>query len=61
MQFLHLGFAPDLVDYLVGWQAQRDVHAQVVDGGAFAGKPWNKQHESMTAARPIKLYRPDGR
>jgi NAD(P)-dependent dehydrogenase (short-subunit alcohol dehydrogenase family) len=36
-------------------------HAQVVDGGAFAGKPWNKQHESMTARRPIKLYRPDGR
>lgn len=36
-------------------------HAQVVDGGAFAGKPWNKQHESMTAHRPIKLYRPDGR
>jgi NAD(P)-dependent dehydrogenase (short-subunit alcohol dehydrogenase family) len=36
-------------------------HAQVVDGGAFAGKPWNKQHQSMTAPRPIKLYRPDGR
>lgn len=36
-------------------------HAQVVDGGAFAGKPWRKQHESMTASRPIKLYRPDGR
>ena len=36
-------------------------HAQVVDGGAFAGRPWSKQHESMTASRPIKLYRPDGR
>ncbi len=36
-------------------------HAQVVDGGAYAGKPWNKQHESMTASRPIKLYRPEGR
>ncbi len=36
-------------------------HAQVVDGGAYAGKPRNKQHESMTASRPIKLYRPDGR
>ena len=36
-------------------------HAQVVDGGAFAGKPWSKQHESMTASRPIKLYRPEGR
>ena len=36
-------------------------HAQVVDGGAFAGRPWSKQHQSMTASRPIKLYRPDGR
>jgi len=36
-------------------------HAQVVDGGAFAGKPWNKQHANMTAARPIKMYRPEGR
>ena len=36
-------------------------HAQVVDGGAFAGRPWSKQHESMTVSRPIKLYRPDGR
>lgn len=36
-------------------------HAQVVDGGAFAGKPWNKQHPNMTAARPIKMYRPEGR
>jgi NAD(P)-dependent dehydrogenase (short-subunit alcohol dehydrogenase family) len=36
-------------------------HAQVVDGGAFAGKPWKKQHENMTAARPIKMYRPEGR
>jgi hypothetical protein len=33
----------------------------VVDGGAFAGKPWNKQHANMTDARPIKMYRPDGR
>jgi len=36
-------------------------HAQVVDGGAFAGKPWSKQDEWMTAPRPIKLYRPEGR
>lgn len=36
-------------------------HAQVVDGGAFAGKPWGKQGEWMTEPRPIKLYRPDGR
>ena len=32
MRFVHLGFAPDLVDYEEGWQTQREVHAQVVDG-----------------------------
>ena len=32
MRFVHLGFAPDPVDYMAGWQAQREVHAQVVDG-----------------------------
>ena len=32
MRFVHLGFAPDLVDYEQGWQTQREVHAQVVDG-----------------------------
>ena len=32
MRFVHLGFAPDAVDYLEGWQTQREVHAQVVDG-----------------------------
>ena len=32
MRFVHLGFAPDAVGYLDGWQAQREVHAQVVDG-----------------------------
>ena len=32
MEFVHLGFAPDTVDYLRGWQVQRDVHEQVVDG-----------------------------
>ena len=32
MRFVHLGFAPDLVDYEEGWATQRDVHAQVVDG-----------------------------
>ena len=32
MRFVHLGFAPDLVDYEQGWQTQRDVHAQVVEG-----------------------------
>ncbi|MEZ5279046.1 MAG: SDR family oxidoreductase [Acidimicrobiales bacterium] len=46
--------ASDESSYITG-------HAQVVDGGAFAGKPWNKQHSNMTAARPIKMYRPEGR
>src|SRR6187399_1951921 len=32
MRFVHLGFAPDLVDYEQGWATQREVHAQVVDG-----------------------------
>ncbi len=32
MRIVHLGFSPDLVDYEQGWQAQREVHAQVVDG-----------------------------
>jgi len=36
-------------------------HAQVVDGGAFAGRPWSRQADWITAPRPIKMYRPDGR
>jgi NAD(P)-dependent dehydrogenase (short-subunit alcohol dehydrogenase family) len=36
-------------------------HAQVVDGGAYAGRPWSRQGEWITADRPIKLYRPEGR
>jgi NAD(P)-dependent dehydrogenase (short-subunit alcohol dehydrogenase family) len=36
-------------------------HAQVVDGGAFAGRPWSRQGEWITTPRPIKLYRPAGR
>ena len=32
MRIVHLGFSPDLVDYEQGWQAQREVHAQVVEG-----------------------------
>jgi lipoyl(octanoyl) transferase len=32
MRMVHLGFAPDLVDYHDGWQVQREVHAQVVAG-----------------------------
>ncbi len=36
-------------------------HAQVVDGGAFAGRPWSRQGDWITQDRPIKLYRPEGR
>jgi lipoyl(octanoyl) transferase len=32
MRFVHLGFAPDYVDYLDGWERQRDVHAAVAEG-----------------------------
>ena len=36
-------------------------HAQVVDGGAYAGRPWRKQGEWITKPRPIRMYRPDDR
>jgi lipoyl(octanoyl) transferase len=32
MRVVHLGFAPDLVDYEQAWATQREVHAQVVEG-----------------------------
>ena len=35
--------------------------AQVVDGGAAAGRPWSRQGNWITTERPIKLYRPEGR
>jgi NAD(P)-dependent dehydrogenase (short-subunit alcohol dehydrogenase family) len=35
--------------------------AQVVDGGASAGRPWKRQGDWITQPRPIKLYRPEGR
>jgi NAD(P)-dependent dehydrogenase (short-subunit alcohol dehydrogenase family) len=35
--------------------------AQVVDGGAFAGRPWSRQGDWITKDRPIKMYRPEGR
>ena len=35
--------------------------AQVVDGGANAGRPWARQPDWITRARPLKLYRPEGR
>ncbi len=33
MRIVHLGFAPDYVDYEEAWERQREVHAQVADGG----------------------------
>ena len=36
-------------------------HAQVVDGGAFAGRPWSRQADWITKSRPIRMYRPPGR
>ena len=35
--------------------------AQVVDGGANAGRPWHRQAEWITTKRKLKLYRPEGR
>ena len=35
--------------------------AMVVDGGAYAGRPWHRQSELLTGQGPIKLYRPEGR
>jgi NAD(P)-dependent dehydrogenase (short-subunit alcohol dehydrogenase family) len=35
--------------------------AQVVDGGASAGRPWSRQGDWITTDKPIKLYRPEGR
>lgn len=32
MQFEHVGFAPDYVDYLAAWERQREVHAEVAEG-----------------------------
>jgi lipoyl(octanoyl) transferase len=32
LQVIREGFAPELVDYLRGWQRQREVHAEVVAG-----------------------------
>jgi lipoyl(octanoyl) transferase len=32
MRIEHLGFAPDYVDYLTGWERQREVHAAVASG-----------------------------
>ena len=35
--------------------------AQVVDGGAAAGRPWARQGDWITQPRPLRLYRPEGR
>ena len=32
MRVVHLGFAPDTVDYVEAWDTQREVHGQVVEG-----------------------------
>lgn len=34
MRIVHLGFAPDFVDYEQAWERQREVHAEVVAGTA---------------------------
>jgi lipoyl(octanoyl) transferase len=34
VRIVHLGFAPDYVDYEAAWQRQRVVHAEVADGEA---------------------------
>jgi len=36
-------------------------HAMVVDGGAFAGRPWSKQADWITQKHEIRMYRPKGR
>jgi NAD(P)-dependent dehydrogenase (short-subunit alcohol dehydrogenase family) len=36
-------------------------HAQVVDGGAFAGRPWSRQADWITERHEIRMYRPQGR
>jgi NAD(P)-dependent dehydrogenase (short-subunit alcohol dehydrogenase family) len=33
----------------------------VVDGGYMTGRPWRDQPKWVTEARPIRLYRPEGR
>ena len=35
--------------------------AQVVDGGASAGRPWRRQGDWITKKRPLRMYRPEGR
>ncbi|MDO5503679.1 MAG: lipoyl(octanoyl) transferase LipB [Actinomycetia bacterium] len=32
MRIIHLGFAPDLVDYREAWERQREIHAEVAAG-----------------------------
>ena len=49
-----LWLASDEAEWVTG-------HAQVVDGGAFAGRPWHRQPDWITADRPLRLYRPEGR
>ena len=68
-KFASVGFAKATVEDIARaalWLASDDSnwvtgHAQVVDGGAFAGRPWSRQPDWITGDRPIKLYRPEGR
>ena len=53
MRFVHLGFAPDLVDYEQGWQTQREVHAQVVHAQSSY-----EASELVWNARFASLYNP---
>ena len=57
---------PDDIAQAATWLASDESsfvtgHAQVVDGGAYAGRPWRKQGDWITKQRPIRMYRPPDR
>ena len=58
--------APDDIARAAVWLASDESSwvtgtAQVVDGGAAAGRPWRRQGDWITKNRPLKMYRPEGR